>query len=217
MIRFKYVSCLLLIFLFSSCPSPTTDSSSELPIDHEPPVLEKEDFFISNGNTRIFSTNTYEFGTGFGATYWIEESGSTESFNPFSISVKKLSGHTLGGFGVFFAQRNIGSAEFSALTVLINCQGEYCIGLIENQSFSYISQWTDCSFLIQGYNQINVISISGDVPGEYWISFNQNDVYQFKDSSEPLHSGGGFGYLAVVSPLENFPSVPVSIEFEKHP
>lgn len=211
----KHILLLSLTILFCSCPSPVSEKTPDIPDADDPPVVEKEDLFIDNGSSRIFSTNTYEFEAGSGATYWVEEEVSSASFYPLSVSIKKISGHSLGGFGVFFAQRDLGNTAFSALTVLINCEGEYCIGLMENQSFSYLKEWTDCSYLIQGYNQNNTLAIEGDVPGEFRISLNGSEVYQFKDSSEPVLSGGGFGYVAVVSPLENFPSIPVTIEFEK--
>jgi len=76
-----------------------------------------------------------------------------------------------------------------------------------------LKEWTDCISLNRGYSQNNRISITSPSPGFFRISLNGVHVLEFKDSSNPVHEGGGSGYLAVVSPLENFPSIPVSIEF----
>lgn len=204
----------LLVLSLCSCPSPVNDNRPDIPDPDSPNIVENEDLFVSNGSTRMFSTNYYEFGAGNGATYWIQEEHAVSAFYDFSVSMKKISGHSLGAFGVYFAQRSDGSVDFSSLVVFINSVGEFCVGLIDNGSFTYLREWTDCDFLIRGYNQSNSVSVKGSGTGEYRIILNGNEVLSFEDPSEPAHVGGGFGYLAVVSPLENFPSIPVSVLFE---
>ncbi|MBB6480909.1 hypothetical protein [Spirochaeta isovalerica] len=203
------------VSFFTACPSPTGNSTYEPPEPELPEFVEENTLFELNDSVRLFSTNVFEFGAGNGTTYWIEEEIPVPVFSDFAVRLTKNSGHSLGGYGVFFAQRNSGTADFSALAVFINTVGEFCVGLIEQGTFSYIKEWTDSDSLSYGYSLNNILSVEAIDTGEYRIIINGEEVYSFEDSSEEAHTGGGFGYLAVVSPLENFPSVPVKIEFEK--
>lgn len=215
--KYKIIFCLFLLPILCSCPSPVSSTRPDVPDPDNPPVIEKQELFVEAGSVRTFSTNIYEFGAGQGATYWVEEESAVPLFYDFSVEVKKLSGYSLGGYGVFFAQRNSVTEDFAALALIINNVGEYCVGLIEDKSFSYLKEWTDSAYLIKGYNQGNRLSISGLGQGEFRVSINGNEVFEFTDSSDPVLSGGGFGYLAVISPLENFPSIPVTVQFETQP
>lgn len=204
----------ILILLFSSCPSPTGKTTYEPPEPDIPEFVEENTLFELTDSVRLFSTNIFEYGAGNGTTYWIEEESPVPMFSDFSVRLTKISGHSLGGYGVFFAQRNSVTDDFSALAVLINTVGEFCVGLIDQGTFAYIKEWTDSDFLSYGYSLNNNLSVEAIDTGEYRILFNGEEVYSFEDSSDEPHTGGGFGYLAVVSPLENFPSVPVKVEFE---
>jgi len=209
---------LLLLPILCGCPTPIESSSAMPPDLTNPPLIKDPDLFIDVGSdTRLFSVNEYKLGPGEGVTYWFEEVPSALDFSTVSVNINKISGYRLGGFGVFFSQKNISTSDFSALTVLIDTERNYCIGLISEGSFSYIKTWSNHLAINSGDNRNNKITISEISDGKYQLNINEVDIWDFEDQSDPKHNGGGFGYIAVVTPLENFPSIPVSIKYENIP
>lgn len=209
--------CVLFSLALMSCPSPTSsDTIDELDInDDDDTYIEEDETLFSDQTGEIaFSINYFEFGSGQGATYWMEQEASEGNFEELSFDLNKVSGYKLGGFGVFFSQREKDTDDFNALSILLNADGEYCVGLIEDSSFTYIKEWTNHDNLNSGYNLENSINLtlSGDI---YTLTINDGYACEFEDASEEQHNDGGYGYLAVVSPLENFPSITVNVLFSK--
>ena len=209
------------LLLFASCSSPTSGSGSSSISDDDSSstntIAESEDLFVSDGSGQTFATNIFEYGSGNGATYWTEILPASDTFTTVNVEMSKISGYKLGGFGVFFSHSDADSNDFSALTVLLNMNGEYCIGLIEDSAFSYIKEWTSNSYIIASYNVANRVCITEQSAGRYSIAVNGETIDEFEDDSDPVHDGGGYGYIAVVSPLENFPSEAVEVYFETIP
>ncbi|MDC7239503.1 MAG: hypothetical protein PQJ50_03985, partial [Spirochaetales bacterium] len=67
-----------------------------------------------------------------------------------------------------------------------------------------------------GYSQYNTLRIEEyDSAGRYKLYINNTETEDFEDPGTEVHDGGTYGYLAVVTPIENFPSVPVTVYFEE--
>ena len=215
-----YLFLLMFVCLLSSCPTPTTATSgdndggdaSSLPVE-ESAVYFTDD--TGSGET-VFSLNEVSAVTSGGSTYWGEVRDENTDFSSLEIIVKKSSGSNVGGFGVIFAQRDTGTDDFSALVVMINILGEFCIGLVEENSFDYICEWASVDNIVTGYSMTNTIRIEEyESSGRYKLYINDLETEDFEDPSETVHDGGGYGYLAVVTPVEKFPSVPVTVYFEE--
>ena len=188
-------------------PSPPPYNSDSGELENESPSL-----FISNPLTDeiIFSFNTISSAKG--ATYWTEISPHNNLFEPIELTLRKTSGYSSGGYGIFFSQRDRFTNLFSCLVLFINIQGEYCTGVVTERSFTYILPWTTAEFLLKGYGQNNTLTIkSENEPGTYQIYLNGNFTNTFEDPSENIHIGNGHGYITVVTPMENFPSQPVTV------
>jgi hypothetical protein len=201
--------------LWISCPTGVTEKQ-DFDLSHSPAFEEASTLFLSDPVTgeKVFSINTVSTLLNGGATYWSETVPEGPHFHPFEVILRKSSGHGGGGFGFYFSQRDSDRDSFSAPALFINIYGEYCAGVIHDRIFEYVLPWTGSEYLIKGYGQNNIIGIeAGSEPGQYTILFNGNFVNQWVDPSDTVHLGSGLGYLAVVTPLENFPSVPVIIRY----
>ena len=103
------------------------------------------------------------------------------------------------------------------LLVLINTKREYLIGELTGNAFSELQGWKESSDLFGGYNQTNIMDISLDSgEGVFSLSFNAGSPVIFRDDEEPYHTEGKNGYMVVVSPLDDFPDVPVSVTFKEN-
>jgi outer membrane translocation and assembly module TamA len=103
------------------------------------------------------------------------------------------------------------------LVVLINTKKEFIIGELTGNLFTILQPWDDTENLKSGYNQNNIIDITYDAgTGDFDLSFNGVLVTTFRDDDAPFHTVGKNGYIVVISPMDNFPNIPVSLTFKKN-
>ena len=211
------VFMVLSLILLSSCPSPVSSNDDNSTSDPTSTVVtEAAEFFVEDSGTgeTVFSLNSTSLLSSNGSTYWTS-AGSGESFSTINVTMRKTSGNNVGGFGIIFAQDGSGNDQ-SALVFMINILGEYCVGLVADNSFEYIREWTDAGSVISGYSQYNALRIEEyDSAGRYKLFINNTEVNDFEDPSSEVHDSGNYGYLAVLTPVESFPSVPVTVYFEE--
>ncbi len=209
--------CIFLLVAFSvlqlsSCPTPVDSGHRADPSFGETSIVKKESLFTSIGANKVFETNIYG-NTAAGSSYWSLVSPEGGAFTPLNTKVKKISGHRLGAFGLVFGLRDSSSSSFSCLVVFINTQSEYCVGLISDGDFTYIEQWTPDNKIQSGYGVENKIEVKHIGAGTFILYINSSELCRFEDKSSAPHTGGGFGYITVVTPQEDFPGVPVLVEF----
>ena len=110
-----------------------------------------------------------------------------------------------------------GSHDDTMLVVLINTMKEFIIGELTANLFTELQPWDNESSLKSGYNQFNNIDITyNSVSGDFALSFNEGEAITFRDDEEPFHTYGKSGYIVVISPMDDFPNIPVSITFKKN-
>ena len=203
----------VIIFLISITGCPVTPESPEnLDLLDNPVVEENSLLFDLDTSTGVisFNTNDSKYINEYGYTLWTENNEVQNPFTSLNVTLSKLGGNSNAGYGVVFC-----SYDNTMLVVLINTKKEFVIGELTGNLFTVLQDWTEAASLNAGLNQINVIDIVL-VAGEFFLTFNSGETIVFSDTDEPYHSYGKDGYLVVISPLDDFPNVPVSVTFKKN-
>lgn len=207
------IHILLSIVLLTGCPATPAPSVIN-DLKDETVIEENSSFFVKDEITGVidFTTNDTKYSGQFGYTLWTQED---EVYNPFSIlnvTANKISGNDAAGYGVVF-----GSHDDTMLVVLINTMKEFIIGELTANLFTELQPWDNEPSLKSGYNQFNNIDITyNSVSRDFALSFNAGEAITFRDDEEPFHTYGKSGYIVVISPMDNFPNMPVSITFKKN-
>jgi hypothetical protein len=160
----------------------------------------------------LFSTNDEENALPHGKSFWYPTGDLQATFGSWSLIVTKEGGEAYAGYGMIFCHGSDGSEE-SMLTAMIRCDGYFQVAEVVGADYRPLDDWIADDAIIEGYGRENEISVSRSTGGTFTLLINSIEVYQFTDDEEPFHTGGAQGFLAVVSPLEDFPDVPVSVRY----
>ncbi len=207
------------LLVLSGCPiSPRGD---EEPVPAAGGVEEHSELFVADdgsAETIRFETNDARYWGPYGYTLWTVRPAAQSPFVSREVTAAKESGDAAAGFGLVFCAYDSGDPLIgeTMLVVMINTQREYIVGEVSGGSFRELVPWTACAWLKLGYGQENTIALSAD-SGEIVLSLNGAEAARFRDEDPPLHDGGADGYLVVISPLDRFPDVPVSVIFREAP
>ncbi len=207
------------LIALAGCPiSPRTD---EGPVPSNGAVEQHSELFVAEDGspeTIRFETNDARYWGPYGYTLWTLRPASQSPFASREVTAAKESGDASAGFGVVFCAYDSGDPLIgeTMLVVMINTQREYIVGEVSGGSFRELVPWTACASLKLGYGQENTIALSAE-SGEIALSLNGAEAARFRDEEPPLHEGGADGYLVVISPLDRFPDVPVSVVFREAP
>jgi len=160
-------------------------------------------------------TNEEKYTGLYGSSLWTPLEGSLQNpFDSWEAEVTKISGEQNAGYGMVLCQQRDAEGVESMLTVMIRVDGYYQIGKVGRKEYSKLAGWKRSNNLREGYGISNRIKVEreGD---EFVLIFNGVNTERFEDEKEPVHKYGAQGFLAVISPLERFPSVPVDIRFKE--
>jgi len=207
------MSLIILFCLFTGCPITPTPTEIKNPLDSTP-IEENSSLFVEEIDTEIISfyTNDTKYTGEYGYTLWTQDDPVQDPFSHMNVTLKKISGNDVAGYGVVF-----GSHEDTMLIVLIDTKKSFIIGELTGNLFTELQPWTNSLDLIPGYNQENNIDISyNSGTGDYSLSFNGQVPVPFRDDDAPFHTTGKDGYIVIISPLDNFPNIPVSVTFKKN-
>lgn len=195
----------------SACPV-TPESSKDLDLLDNPVIEENSLLFEMDTDTGVisFDTNDSKYINEYGYTLWTENNEVHSPFTSLNVTLSKISGNSDAGYGIVFC-----SYDDTMLVVLINTKKEFVIGELTGNLFTVLQQWSEADSLNSGLNQTNIIDLTLNT-GEFFLTFNAGETIVFSDTNEPYHSYGKDGYLVVISPLDNFPNVPVSVTFKKN-
>jgi hypothetical protein len=209
----------IFFFCLFSC-TPVVPSDSENPDVPFTALEESSALFpeTAEPGEYQFYTNDSSYIQPYGMSFWTMKLGNQDPFSQLDVSLYKISGNNLAGYGVIFCHGLRGDpAVETMLVVMINLNREYIIGEVSGDSFSTLIPWTYCEFLASGYNQENRILISYDsLEEEFDLHINGYFIISFSDNEEPIHASGNSGFLTVISPLDLFPEKPVEILFQVH-
>jgi hypothetical protein len=97
---------------------------------------------------------------------------------------------------------------------MINTVREYIVAEVVGTSFNEIIPWAESEALHAGYNQNNELRLEyNNTNGEFSLYINTQFETIFMDDEAPVHDSGRQGYIVVMSPLDDFPEMPVKIRF----
>ncbi len=165
----------------------------------------------------FFSVNDRSLISPYGKTFWTlvnddEDEGKGGEFKDFEAEVQKTYGNSSGGFGLVFCQCEDEEWGYCLLTVLLDINGRWCYGKMIDGVFVIKGNWTYSQSLYTGYvkNKVKVTKENGV------FNLYLNDIYEtsFCDESEPFLGNGKRGFCAVVTEMENFPDVPVTVIYK---
>ena len=200
--------------LFISCAQP-----GYIPPDEEPPAIEQvDDLFVDNGGGEYrFTTNDPAYWGEYGYTLWALKGAPQTPFTSREVAMCKTSGDDSAGFGVVichYEDPDPGIGE-TMLVVMINTNRQYIVGEAIGAEFTAIVPWTFSGELLANMGQTNNVRVDYDGGlAEYVLFLNGTEVKRFRDDETPFHAGGGDnGYIVVISPLDDFPEVPVDVVF----
>lgn len=218
----KRLSCSLLasagLLLLGGCPSPTGGSAgSSGGTGGGETVAQVDSLFEQQAEGSYeFSTNDSEYWGSNGYTLWALTS-SQAAFSKRDVKLTKTSGNAYAGYGFVFCEYDSGDAygDESMLVVMINEELQYSVGVATGSTYTAYtsSTWVTSDYLHAGQGMTNEVQVTGDGAGHFVLSLNGNEVLDFQDGRTPLATGGGDGYLVVISPQDSFPQTPVTVEF----
>jgi hypothetical protein len=209
------------VILLSGCPSPGGGGPGPAPDPGTGGVVEqKSDLFVlqtGGSGGYAFTTNDSAYWGPSGYTLWALPLPGQPTFAQRDVTLKKTSGNTYAGYGIVFCQYDTGNPSLgeTMLVVMINAQKQYSVGEATGSVYTpYTSPtWIQSQYLTYGYGGPNNVKVTQDAVSQFHLSLNGNEVMTFRDGRTPLHSGGGDGYLVVISPQDSFPGTPVTVSY----
>ena len=211
----RAVAFAVALVALSGCPITPRPGGAEVP--DEGGIEERSELFVESlPGTVEFETNDPRFWGPYGYTLWALRGPDQAPFAGRTVTAAKVSGDGSAGFGVVFCAYDSADPLVgeTMLVVMINTGREFIVGEVAGGEFREIVPWTSCAALRLGYGQENTIALAAG-PGELVLSLNGSEAARFRDDEPPLHTGGGDGYIVVISPLDRFPDVPVHVVFRE--
>jgi hypothetical protein len=209
----------LAVLLFG-CPSPyTPEEAATTPDTGTGGSAEQHDelFAQQPDQSWLFSTTDSAFWGLNGYTLWALPLAGQAAFAQRDVELVKSSGNAWAGYGIIFCQLDTGdpSTGESMLLVMINTQQQYSLGEVTGSRYTpYTSAtWVSHAALNRGYGVVNRVTVTRDAGGLFALYLNQVQVMTFRDGRSPAPAGGGDGYLAVISPQDSFPQIPVTVSY----
>ena len=163
-----------------------------------------------------FETNESKYLTEYGYTLWTSEfKNESETFEPVSVKVCKISGNKDAGYGIVFCSQEIDKKPY-LLTVLITAGGFYSVGKVVDGVFNYILTSKSSSSIKSGYGVYNSIAVSYDAESkDFLLKFNGIQTDRFSVTDNLVFKESSAGFVTVISDREKFPESPVKVTFEK--
>lgn len=212
-----------LIVLFPlGCPAPAGENNGTpgAPDTSGGDVAQKDDLFVAQGDgSYVFTTNDTAYWGPYGYTLWaVMPALSQPTFTQRDVVLTKSSGNAAAGYGIVFCQYDSGNPahDETMLIVMINTQQQYSVGEATGSVYSPYTNptWVQDLHLVKGGGNPNEVLVTRDAGGLFSLALNGTQVMTFRDGRTPVQSGGGGGYLAVISPQDSFPAIPVSISYK---
>jgi hypothetical protein len=212
----KYIFFTAFCIIFFSCEvnPPTTYTPPE--DDGTDPVEIINDLFVPGDEEGeiIFETNNPQYWSEYGFTLWYLLEGEDQPFSTREAVVSKISGNATAGYGLVYCFRDDNEYGETFLMVMINTVKEYIVAEVTGTGFNEIIPWTESEALRAGYNQNNELRLEyNNATGDFSLYINTQFETIFMDDEAPVHDSGRQGYIVVMSPLDDFPEIPVKIRF----
>jgi len=209
------------VIFYSGCKLPNANENKPVSVS-PPPFLWADELFeseeIEDGLTlTIFKTNDPLHWTHHGLTMWTVRGDEQAVFNSRTVTMAKTSGYSGGGYGIVFChgEYDVDDEEVTAmLVIMINNEGQYIIGKALGGVFIDFGWWKSTSVLQRHSGASNKITVSFDeIAEEFCLIINDTEIERFSDNEIPQLRGGRNGYIAVVTPFDNFPASGINVRF----
>ncbi len=177
------------------------------------PAISKDSYsYDEDKNVFTIRTNKESYLSAKGYTLWFLMDKSAEDNMNFRLC--KKSGDAEYSYGILIGADEAGK---SMLCILINANGFWGAGKIRNGKYIEYKPMGPSGDLKRGIGIENTVSVRKvSAEGKYEISFNGSDAKEdIYDSSASGLRGGRYGYVATVSPTENFVRSWLEVEYEK--
>jgi len=219
----NWCAVITVLLFFTGCPQWHTPERDPLP-EEPPPFSWSDELFasekIEDGLTLTnFKTNDLKYWTHEGATVWTVWGETGTVFNSRKVSMSKPIGFSGGGYGIVFCH-NIhdidGESVPVMLVVMINNSEQYIIGKAVGGVFTDFGWWKSTPHLRHGAGSLNeIIVIYEEDIEKYCLIINGNIIERFSDDNDdyPVLRSGRNGYIAVITPFDNFPVSGIDIYF----
>ncbi|MCK5197332.1 MAG: hypothetical protein KAR21_03220, partial [Spirochaetales bacterium] len=126
-----------LFFFLTGCPNTPEPSVVKDPPDSSV-IEENSELFVEDTGVISFTTNDTKYSSEYGYTLWTQEDEVQNPFTHLNVTLKKISGNDVAGYGVIF-----GSYDNTMLIVLINTKKEFVIGELTGNLFTVLQPWTE--------------------------------------------------------------------------
>lgn len=220
-----FIFIVVMLVLFASCDMPTLGeeiAGEDGGIGEE--IEENSELFVEDKEVSgkyILETNDREYIKENGYTLWTKKTTEAE-FAEFTVKVQKVYGNAVSGYGVIFNEGRSGETH-SMLSILLNVEGKYAIGKIENGVYKNIEWWKEGyaegsrnNVIQEGYRAENRIKVAYDKNSEqYSLYINDSKIQDFNDTRDSPLQSGNRGYAVVLSRNEAFPYASVRVEFRE--
>ena len=210
----------LIILLPVGCPTPAGNNPAP-PSDPGTGgvVQQQNNLFVSQPNGEYdFLTNDSAYQGTNGYTLWALPLPGQTVFTKRDVTLTKSGGNGYAGYGIVFCQYDTGNPSLgeTMLVAMINTQQQYSVGEATGSVYTRYtsSTWVQSTVLGKGYGVPNDVKITRDSSGLFTLTLNAVIVMTFRDGRIPLQTGGGDGYLAVISPQDSFPGTPVTVTYK---
>ncbi len=215
------------VLLVIGCSAPN-DGGPPSTTDNTTPggtVQQQSSLFVQNSQNPKeydFSTNDPAYWGPNGFTLWALPTSlpGQPTFVKRDVFLKKNTGDGYAGYGIVFCSYDTGNPALGEtfLLVMINTQQQYSVGEVTGSSYTPYtnSTWVTSINPTKGYGVTNDVTITRDGTGLFALLLNQAQVMTFRDGRIPLQTGGGDGYLVVISPQDSFPQTPVSVTYTEN-
>ncbi len=211
----------LLAAILAGCPSANTGTTTTTDNGPGDVVEQNSNLFVPQSDPKSyrFSTNDSAYWGPNGYTLWGLSLAGQIPFLQRDVTLVKTSGNTYAGYGVVFCEYETGTpAVETMLLVMINTQQQYSVGSVTGSDYTPYTNpmWIQDLHLNRGYGIANEVKITRDANGLFTLSLNNNQVMTFQDGRAPVQTGGGDGFLVVISPQDSFPQIPVTVSYTEN-
>jgi hypothetical protein len=201
-----------------ACSSPYPEHRGEGAESGAQGGAEVESLFVPSADTPglfEFETRDSAYIADRGFTIWTLKAEPQDPFVSRTAVLNKLSGNPAAGYGLVFCRHEADErADETMLVAMIDTEQEYLIGEAVGASFKVIVPWKYSALLKYGYNQANAIGLSLDGEARvFTLSVNGRAVEEFSAMESDYDLGGSNGFIAVISPKDDFPDKPVRISY----
>jgi hypothetical protein len=131
------------------------------------------------------------------------------SANPVTVSMKKVSGMDIQGFGFLYCFQD----DNNFYRILINTKSQFIVQKCQAGSYTTLVPWTASSALQKGFMQVNKVSVAQPTRDSFVVTFN-DDASRQVSYSDPAFSAGRVMLYVTVGLQEDFPSAPEDVRFK---